>query len=93
MLLRSATASFGAPLLLAFLAVPSWSGDPEERKAFVDSAVELGLKMNAIKPRPEELRWQQIPWMQDLTEAAKLSKAENRPLLVWASGDEPLERC
>jgi len=80
-------------LAVAALAGPSRSGDPEERKAFIDSAIALAVKMDAIKPHPEEVRWLQIPWTQDLTAAAKASKAEKRPLLIWASGDEPLERC
>jgi hypothetical protein len=80
-------------LLLAVVAAPSRSGDPEERKAFIDSAVKLAVKMDAIKPRPDEVRWLQIPWMLDLTAAVKASRDENRPLLIWASGDEPLERC
>jgi hypothetical protein len=79
--------------ILAFLAGPSRSGDPEERKAFIDSAVALGNKMDVIKPHVTEVRWLQIPWISDLVAAAKASKAENRPLLIWASGDEPLERC
>jgi hypothetical protein len=83
----------GSLLFLAVLAGPSRSGDPEERKAFIDSAVALAAKMDATKPRPDEVRWLQIPWMLDLTEAAKASKAEDRPLLIWVSGDEPLERC
>jgi hypothetical protein len=55
--------------------------------------VALGMRMDAIKPHVDEVRWLQIPWVLDLAEAAKASKAENRPLLIWASGDDPLERC
>ena len=80
-------------LLVAGLAGPSRSGDPEERKAFIDSAVKLAVKMDAIKPRPDEVRWLQIPWTLDLDAAVKASRDENRPLLIWASGDDPLERC
>ncbi len=83
----------GSLLLLTVLAGPSRSGGPDERKAFIDSATALGIKMEAIKPRADEVRWLQIPWMLDLNEAVKVSKAENRPLLIWVSGDEPLERC
>ena len=57
---------------------------------FIDGALRA---FGPVKPRPDEVRWLQIPWVQDLSAAAKLSKAENRPLLIWASGDEPLERC
>jgi hypothetical protein len=83
----------GSLLWLSVLVAPSRSGDPEERKAFIDSAVKLAVKMDAIKPQPNEVRWLQIPWVLDLDAAAKASRDENRPLLIWASGDEPLERC
>ncbi len=34
-----------------------------------------------------------IPWLLDLDEGIRLAKAEKRPLLIWTSGDDPLERC
>jgi len=46
-----------------------------------------------IKPVPEELRWQQIPWLTDLAEGQQLAKAERRPIFLWVTGDDPLERC
>ncbi len=47
----------------------------------------------AIKPTNSELRWQRIPWMQNLAAAVKQAKKEKRPLFLWVSGDEPLDRC
>ena len=47
----------------------------------------------AIKPIESEVRWRQIPWMQDLSAAVEQAKKEKRPVLIWVSGDEPLERC
>ena len=44
-------------------------------------------------PQPGELRWRQIPWLLDLEEGIRRAKAENRPLLLFVSGDEPLGRC
>jgi hypothetical protein len=44
-------------------------------------------------PHPGELRWQQIPWRTDLREAVRRARAEGRPLLLFVSGDEPLEKC
>jgi hypothetical protein len=46
-----------------------------------------------ITPSAKELRWRKIPWLTDLGEAVKIAKAEKRPLLVWTTGDDPLERC
>jgi hypothetical protein len=42
-------------------------------------------------PRPA--KWLTIPWLLDLNEGLRVAKAENRPILLWASGDDPLERC
>ena len=43
--------------------------------------------------RPGELRWQQIPWLVDLQEGIRSAREENRPLLLFVSGDDPLEKC
>lgn len=53
----------------------------------------LAKRATVIKPTPEELRWQQIPWVMDLTEGQRLAKAEGRPIFLWVTGDDPLERC
>src|SRR5262245_21900260 len=45
------------------------------------------------KARPGELKWQEIPWLVDLQDGVRLAKDEHRPLLLWVSGDDPLERC
>jgi hypothetical protein len=29
----------------------------------------------------------------DLNEAVRVARAEKRPLLLWTSGDDPLDRC
>lgn len=47
----------------------------------------------AIKPTTDELKWRHIPWVLDLAVGARAAKQENRPLLLWATGDDPLERC
>lgn len=46
-----------------------------------------------ILPRPDELKWRQIPWLTDLDEGVRQAKQENRPIFLWVSGDDPLERC
>ncbi len=53
----------------------------------------LAKRAAVIKPTTKELRWQQIPWVTDLTEGQRLAKAEGRPLFLWVAGDDPLERC
>jgi hypothetical protein len=42
---------------------------------------------------PREPKWQRIPWLIDLNEGIRLAKQEKRPVLIWTSGDDPLERC
>ena len=48
---------------------------------------------SAIRPKASEIKWENIPWITDLPTAIKLASKEKRPILVWASGDPPLERC
>jgi hypothetical protein len=43
--------------------------------------------------KPGELNWQRTPWLSDLPEAIRQAKAEHRPLLLWITADEPLDRC
>ena len=43
-------------------------------------------------PRPTKWR-DDIPWLLDLEEGIRQAKAEKRPVLIWTSGDDPLERC
>jgi hypothetical protein len=47
----------------------------------------------ALKPREDELRWRQIPWLTDLDQAVRVAREERRPLFLWDSVDEPLDRC
>lgn len=42
-------------------------------------------------PRP--MKYQEIPWLLDLEQAVRAAKEEKRPVLIWTSGDDPLERC
>jgi hypothetical protein len=44
-------------------------------------------------PRPGELGWQQIPWGVDLQQGIQRAREEGRPLLLFVSGDDPLEKC
>jgi hypothetical protein len=47
----------------------------------------------AIRPKASEVKWEKIPWITDLASAIKVASRDKRPILVWASGDPPLERC
>ena len=47
----------------------------------------IDTPMNAKTPR------QQIPWLTDLDAALRQAKMERRPLVLFVSGDDPLEKC
>ncbi len=42
---------------------------------------------------PQPTGWKQIPWLTNLKDAIAAGKKENRPILIWVAGDNPLERC
>jgi hypothetical protein len=75
-------------LLVAVLLPVGAPGADIDRLAAIDVRL-----YEAIKPSTKEMRWQQIPWMQDLAAAAKQAKKEKRPLFLWVAGDQPLDRC
>lgn len=54
---------------------------------------DLAARAAAVKPTPQELTWERIPWTLDLMEAQRVAHAEKRPIFLWATGDDPLERC
>jgi hypothetical protein len=56
-------------------------------------ADELVERAAVIKPSAGELAWLKIPWMLDLKAAQKTAKAEDRPIFLWVTGDDPLGRC
>jgi hypothetical protein len=44
----------------------------------------------AIKPRPEQRRWTQIPWEVDLWAARRQAQELDKPILLWAMNGHPL---
>ncbi len=42
---------------------------------------------------PQKMKYRDIPWLLDLEKGIQLAKQEKRPVLIWTSGDDPLERC
>jgi len=53
---------------------------------------DLQRRAACIKPCPDEIKWQKIPWVLDLGEAQRVAQAERRPIFLWAIADQPLER-
>jgi hypothetical protein len=47
-----------------------------------------------IKPGPGELRFHEIPWLLDVTQARKKAAALGKPILVWSgAGGAPIGVC
>ena len=79
--------SFALPALLTF--------GPDQPTADLDRLPPQAAKLySAVKQaHPGELKWQQIPWLTDLDQGIRIAKEEVRALLIFASGDDPLEKC
>lgn len=54
---------------------------------------ELEKRATQIRPSATEQLWKDIPWMTSVVEAQKVAQAEKRPVLMWVSDDDPLDRC
>lgn len=54
---------------------------------------DLAARAAAVKPAEKEFTWLGIPWVLNLAEAQKTAREEKRPIFLWATGDDPLERC
>ena len=54
---------------------------------------DLVARAEAVKPSAKELTWLRVPWVLNLAEAQKTAREEKRPIFLWATGDDPLERC
>jgi hypothetical protein len=54
---------------------------------------QLVERAGVVKPTAKELAWLTIPWVLDLKAAQTTAKAEGRPIFLWVTGDDPLERC
>jgi hypothetical protein len=79
-------------LLIAFLPLTVLGRDREAPAAVPDDQFVKLLAL--IKPQPDELRFQQIPWLLDVWEARKKAAAEGKPILVWSgAGGAPIGVC
>lgn len=59
----------------------------------VSSDSEVARRIEAIEQPESMRRWERIPWVTDLAEGQRQARREHRPILLWVSGDDPLERC
>jgi hypothetical protein len=67
---------------------------PARDTAGTSPSLEELAKMAAIvKPKLDEEKWQNIPWITDVKEGQRLAKEEKRPILLWTILGEPLDEC
>jgi len=66
---------------------------PAEARQSSPSAAELTRLATVIMPSAEANKWQQIPWLRDVTEGRRLAREEKRPLFLWTVFGEPLDEC
>ena len=66
---------------------------PAEARQPSPSAAELTRLAKVIKPSAEANKWQQVPWLRDVTEGRRLAREEKRPLFLWTVFGEPLDEC
>ena len=57
------------------------------------SLEELAKQAAVVKPKPDEEKWQNIPWITDVNEGRRLAREEKRPILLWTILGEPLDEC
>jgi hypothetical protein len=78
-------------LLMAF--PPGVSRTEEPRPGQNDAWNKLLQRTAVVKPTAKEVAWLTIPWVLDLKAAQTTAHAEHRPIFLWVTGDDPLERC
>jgi len=65
----------------------------QQKSPAAPAAEELARRAQTIKPSADELKWTRVPWVLDLAEGQRLAREEKRPIFLWVTGDDPLERC
>lgn len=50
----------------------------------------IGTLQALIKPRPDETRWEEIPWEVDLWDARRKAAREGKPLMLWEMDGNPM---
>jgi hypothetical protein len=71
-----------AMLLLLALSSAASGDDPKLQ--------DLDALKTLIKPRAQEMRWEEIPWRVDLWEARKQAAEAGKPLMLWEMDGNPM---
>jgi hypothetical protein len=94
--LRTRIATLSALALASFVAAPARADvRPVSAQADVARLPAASARLYADTTLfPQPTKWRDgIPWVLDLDAGIRLARDEKRPLLIWTSGDDPLERC
>jgi hypothetical protein len=94
--LRTRIAILSALVLPSFVAAPALADvRPVSAKEDVGRLPAASAQLYAETTLfPQPTKWRDaIPWVLDLDAGIRLARDEKRPLLIWTSGDDPLERC
>ena len=87
------------PLLLTLLGAPFVSAQepaPQDAGTLAGGPVpdlrteDLAAWRERIRPAPEELTWDTIPWLASFGDGVRRASEEGRPLLFWAMNGHPL---
>ena len=81
------------PLVLCVALAGAGRSQADEASLAEDTAQRVESRAEALRPDRDQLKWQEIPWMTSLAQALEVAKQEGRPVFLWGSDDEPLERC
>jgi hypothetical protein len=58
-------------------------------RSTVDEATTQTI-LQFVRPRPEELSWQAIPWQTAIPDALAIARRERKPVLLWTMNGNPL---
>jgi hypothetical protein len=87
----------GSAILLALAVLPGSARTDTQPVSSKDDVARLPAAARQLYADttlfPREARYERIPWLLDLEEGIRVAKEEKRPVLIWTSGDDPLERC
>jgi hypothetical protein len=46
--------------------------------------------LEAVRARPDEMKWASIPWQTDLWEARRIAAEQEKPIFAWMMNGNPL---
>lgn len=50
----------------------------------------VGRLQSLIRPRPEETKWEEIPWQVDLWQARRKAAETGKPIVLWEMDGNPM---